>query len=294
MNVQIPEVGNATVREAIDSMGEIATLPEVTVRIIEVVEDPHATSRELHDVIKHDPALSAKVLKVVNSAFYGLPGQVAGVERAVILLGRSAVKNIAVAASLARMFSGRRDPDLFDVSDLWKHCLAVAVAGKKLAQAAGSSTPADEMFLAGLIHDLGLIVARQTHASELAEVCRKCSDGEGGFLQLEQDIIGATHQDFGYALTTKWRFPEQLRACVSGHHNPETLDDGFQPMAWILRCADILCCRDGLGFDLQAKGDEITDKLLEAVGLTADDLARTLDGLEGEVEEAEAVLGTAR
>ncbi len=274
-------------------MGEIATLPEVTAKIIEVVEDPNGTSRELHNVIKHDPALSAKVLRVVNSAFYGLPGQIASVERAVILLGLSAVKNLAVAVSLTQMFSGRRDPDLFDASDLWKHCLAVAVAGKKLAQIAGNRTAADEIFLAGLIHDLGLIVARQTHTSQLAEVCRKCSDGEGGFLQSEQDIIGATHQDFGYALTAKWRFPDTLRACVSGHHNPQTVAEAFQPTVWILRCADLLCCQEGLGFDLQTKGEEITDDMLETIGVSADDLARTRDGLEGEIEEAEAVLGSA-
>jgi HD-like signal output (HDOD) protein len=275
-------------------MGEIGTLPEVTLRIIDAVDDPNATSRELHDVIRHDPALSAKVLKVVNSAFYGLPGQVADMERAVLLLGLSAVKNIAVATSLAQMFSGRRDPDLFAAADLWKHSLAVAVAGKKLAQAAKNRTAADEMFLAGLVHDLGLIVARQTHTSQLAEVCRRCSNDEGGFLQLEQEIIGATHQDLGYALTTNWRFPKQLCACVSGHHNPEALDGERQPMVWILRCADILCCREGLGFDLQTKGDEITDTLLETIGLTADDVAQARDGLEGDVKEAEAVLGSAQ
>src|SRR5262245_339776 len=95
---------NPIVDSAISKIGEIATLPEVTVKIIRIVEDPKTTARDLHDVIKHDPALSAKILKVVNSAFYGLPGQIASVDRAIVLLGLSAIKNISIAMSMARMF----------------------------------------------------------------------------------------------------------------------------------------------------------------------------------------------
>ena len=91
--------------------------PEVTIKIIELVEDPKSTARDLHEVIKNDPALSVKVLKVVNSAFYGLPGQVASVDRAIILLGLSAVKNIAIAASIARLFKGKRISQQFTAAD---------------------------------------------------------------------------------------------------------------------------------------------------------------------------------
>ena len=108
MSVQTADNTKAVVEKALASVGDIATLPEVTIKIIQIVEDPRSTARDLHDTIKNDPALSVKILKVVNSAFYGLPGQVASVDRAIILLGLSAVKNIAIAASIARLFKGRR------------------------------------------------------------------------------------------------------------------------------------------------------------------------------------------
>ena len=101
MTVETADKTKMLVDKALSSIGDIATLPEVTIKIIELVEDPKSTARDLHEVIKRDPALSVKVLKVVNSAFYGLPGQVASVDRAIILLGLSAVKNIAIAASIA-------------------------------------------------------------------------------------------------------------------------------------------------------------------------------------------------
>ena len=91
----------AVVTKALSRIGDIATLPEVTVKIIEIVENPKSTARDLHDVIKNDPALSVKVLKVVNSAFYGLPGQVASVDRAIILLGGALVTPVVAAFAIS-------------------------------------------------------------------------------------------------------------------------------------------------------------------------------------------------
>ena len=86
---------------------EIATLPQVTIKIIEIVQDPRSTAHDLHQIVRNDPALSARVLRVVNSAFYGLPGQIGSIDRAIMLLGLNAVKNIAIAASLSKLFQGK-------------------------------------------------------------------------------------------------------------------------------------------------------------------------------------------
>src|SRR4051812_28078949 len=94
------------VQQAIRKVTSISTLPEITGRIVSTVEDPKSTAAQLHKIVAHDPALVTRILKVVNSAFYGLPGQVGSVERAIVLLGLNAVKNIAVAASLGQMFRG--------------------------------------------------------------------------------------------------------------------------------------------------------------------------------------------
>ncbi len=111
------------IKLALSKIGDIATLPEVTTRIIAVVDDPRSTARDLHNIIKNDPAMSTKILKVVNSAFYGLPGQVSEMDRAIVLLGLSAVKNIAISASISRLFTGERINDRFSARDIWKHCL---------------------------------------------------------------------------------------------------------------------------------------------------------------------------
>lgn len=281
----------AVVTNAIESLGEIGSLPETTARIIEVVEDSRGTADQLNEVVSHDPALAARVLKLVNSAFYGLPGRVSDLRRAIILLGRSAVRDVAISTSVGHMFSVQPVPDLFDARDLWKHCIAVALVAKKIARAVGAPARENELFLAGLIHDLGLIVERQTFPKELAEVCRRADAGRGNFLELEQDLIGATHQDFGHALTLKWRFPQDLRTGVSCHHNPEAGADETRLLASILRCADIFCCRHGYGFELVALGQDLSPALLDSVGTTIDHLNEIRDGLDRDIEEAEAILG---
>src|SRR5436190_13517394 len=122
------------VQQAIKKITAIATLPEITSKIIEIVEDPKSTAAALHKIVSHDPALVTRILKVVNSAFYGLPGQIGSVERAIVLLGLNAVKNIAVAASLGQLFRGARLCDKFTPKDLWRHCIAVGVAARDLAK----------------------------------------------------------------------------------------------------------------------------------------------------------------
>src|SRR3569623_1624636 len=99
---------NQLVTDALKKLTTIATLPEVTAKIVSTVEDPRASAAQLHKIVSHDPALATRILKVVNSAFYGLPGQIGSVERAIVLLGLNAIKNIAVAASLGQLFRGVR------------------------------------------------------------------------------------------------------------------------------------------------------------------------------------------
>lgn len=290
MSVQTADNTNAIVDKALVAVGDLATLPEVTIKIIEIVEDAKSTARDLHEVIKNDPALSVKVLKVVNSAFYGLPGQVASVDRAIILLGLSAVKNIAIAASIARLFKGKRISEQFSAADLWRHSLAVAVAARSIAKISPHPVMSDELFVAGLIHDIGTLVERQTFPDEFAEVINRCLDGSGNFLETERQIIGADHQAFGVGLTTKWKFPRHLRAAVGFHHNPQALSVELRNMATLIQMADILCCQEKAGFHLTAQNEAITEQMLDTISITQEQLDDVRSTLSNQVTEAEATL----
>ncbi len=290
MALETANTTKALVDRAVSAIGDIATLPEVTIKIIELVEDPKSTARDLHEVIKNDPALSVKVLKVVNSAFYGLPGQVASVDRAIILLGLSAVKNIAIAASIARLFKGKRISEQFSAADLWRHSVAVAVAAKAVAKCSPHPVMTDEVFVAGLIHDIGTLVERQAFPDQFAEVIQRCSEGEQDFLACEREVIGADHQAFGVGLTTQWKFPRHLRAAVGFHHYPEALSPELRNMAVLIKVADVLCCHEKIGFYLTAQTARITEDLLDTLAITTDQLEEVSEGLPKQVAEAELTL----
>lgn len=291
MTVEAPDKAKTVVEKALSSIGDIATLPEVTIKIIGIVEDPKSTARDLHEVIKNDPALSVKVLKVVNSAFYGLPGQVASVDRAIILLGLSAVKNIAIAASIARLFKGKKISDQFSAADLWRHSVAVAVAARSLAKCSPHPVMADEIFVAGLIHDIGTLVERQAYPDQFSEVIQRCTDDTSAdFLEVEREVIGADHQAFGVGLTTKWKFPRHLRAAVGFHHNPEAVSVELRNMATLIRMADVMVCEEKLGFYYSARGDTMTQEQLDTLGITQSQVDEVRANVAEQLAEAEATL----
>lgn len=287
MPVDAADGTQAIVDKALATVGEIATLPEVTIRIIEIVEDPKSTAHDLHKVIKNDPSLSVRILKVVNSALYGLPGQIASVDRAIILLGLSAVKNIAIAASINRLFKGTRLSERFTAADVWRHSVAVAVTARAISKISPHSVGTDEVFVGGVIHDIGILVERQAFPEPFAKVIHRCSSGDFDFLECERQIIGADHQAFGFGLTTKWKFPRHLRAAVGFHHNPDALSVELQHMATLLRMADVLCCQEQIGFYLTAQHAMITEKMLDTIGVTEAQLNGLRETLPDQVAEAQ-------
>src|SRR3954468_3119414 len=167
----------AIIADAVNAISHIATLPEITLKIIELVENPRSTAQDLNKLISNDPALVARILKVVNSAFYGLPGQIGSINRAIVLLGLNAVKNIVIAASLTKLFRGGKVSPNFSAKDLWSHSIAVGVTSKLLVSKLGNALP-DEAFLAGLIHDRGILVELQAFREPLVEIAERATKEE--------------------------------------------------------------------------------------------------------------------
>lgn len=277
-------------QKALGRVTEISSLPEITTRILQVVEDPQATAQDMHAIVKNDPALAAKILKVVNSAFYGLPSQIGSLDRAIIMIGLSAVKNIALAASLARFFKPDAVSDHFVASDLWRHCIGVGVCARLLAMRA-QSPDADEYFVAGLVHDLGLLVAGQLFPEKFRAVVEFAHGNPQPFCAVEQELIGADHQTFGVALATKWKFPAGLRFAIGYHHDPSPLQPEFQRIATMIYIADTICCKFQHGFYLTARTQEVTVDLPVLVGLEAGAIEAVCEELPERIEEAEHVLG---
>jgi len=256
------------VNQALKKVSSIATLPEVTAKILRTVEDPRSSAAQLHQIVSHDPALVTRILKVVNSAFYGLPGQIASIERAIVLLGLNAVKNIAVAASLGQLFRGTKLCEGFTAKDLWTHCVGVAVTARELSKLAKLPL-GDEAFLAGMIHDLGLLVQLQTAPEKLKIVCDRASTDTRTFCEIEREVIGVDHQQLGGGLAEVWKFPRSCQLVAGFHHTPDQLT-GDRALVNVVHIADVLVAQAKVGFNLTAEKQDIDPNSITELKLSTE------------------------
>jgi putative nucleotidyltransferase with HDIG domain len=280
----------ALIADSIRKIGALATLPEVTVQIIRTVEDPRSTASQLHKIVSHDPALVTRMLKVVNSAFYGLPGQIASVERAIVLLGLNAVKNIAVAASLGKLFRNVRLCEGYTARDLWQHCVAVAVTSRELARLMRLPI-ADEAFLAGMIHDVGILVELQTKPDQIRQACETARlDPNCDFCQMETATLGIDHQMLGAALAEHWKFPRSCQLVAGYHHRPTALADENRTLVTLVYAADTLCCSSGNGFTLTGRSQKLDEVALLGISLDPAMIRRVEQDLPKLLEASAAFL----
>lgn len=282
------------VNDGIREISHIATLPEITLKIVALVEDPKSTAQDLHKVIANDPALCARILKVVNSSFYGLPGQIGSINRAIVMLGLNAVKNIAIAASLAKLFRGGDLTPSFSAKSLWMHSVVTAASCKMLADRMGFAV-SDEAFLCGLIHDIGIMVEMQCDRNKLIEVIQRTGPDKTGvpandMLEAEDAVFGANHQLFGAGLCAKWKFPANFANVTGYHHRPMELANDLRTLPCIVYVGDRLAAEVAQGFRLDLLNTTISQEVLDFLKLSTDKVNQLRQDLPAHLKSVESML----
>jgi HD-like signal output (HDOD) protein len=282
------------VNDAIREISHIATLPEITLKIVALVEDPKSTATDLHKVIANDPALCARILKVVNSSFYGLPGQIGSINRAIVMLGLNAVKNIAIAASLAKLFRGGDLTPSFSAKSLWMHSVVTAATCKMLSDRMGFAV-SDEAFLCGLIHDIGIMVEMQSDRNKLIEVIQRTGADKAGvpatdMIEAEDAVFGANHQQFGAALCAKWKFPANFSSVTGYHHRPLELASELRTLPCIVYVGDRLAAEIAQGFRLDLLSTQISQDVLDTLKLTTEKVNLLRQELPNHLKSVESML----
>ncbi len=283
------------VASAIMEISHIATLPEITLKIIELVEDPSSTAHDLHNIISNDPALCSRILKVVNSAFCGLPRQIGSINRAIVLLGLNAVKNIAIAASLTKLFRGGELCARFSAKDLWVHSIATAAAAKLVCDELKLNL-SDEAFLAGLIHDIGIMVEVQSMRHELLQVFEEMTfDGAGAptsdMREVELRVLGASHEAFGSGLCEAWKFPKSFTCVTRHHHAPMELPPDNRTLTAIVYVADRISALCGYGFRTDLQSLDFDPAVTAELNLSAERIEVIKEMLPESFNEIEATFG---
>jgi putative nucleotidyltransferase with HDIG domain len=203
-------------RKVAGRVGDFPPIPTVILESIKLLNDPSATVKTIQEQILLDQSLTAFILKVANSALYGLMREVTTVSYAINLMGYNTTKSILTAYLSKNLYSARGGKLLQNV--LWRHSISTAVLGKTMAEQLAMTNP-EEVFIAGLLHDIGKGVLLKNKTDDFEKIVQLICNDKKTSLQAEQEVLGFTHVEVGYLLMQDWRFSERIMETLVYHHN---------------------------------------------------------------------------
>ncbi len=276
----------------------LPTLPAVITQMIGLIDNPKTSGRQVAQLIATDQALTAKILKLANSAFYGFPREIATVQHAVVILGFETVKSLGLSVSVLQRFAGPSDNAQFDRQLFWEHSIACGVSARLLAAKLRYRLPG-EAFAAGILHDIGKLILSQYFPAEFAQILEVMRAEDLYIGKAEEKILGLTHAEVGGWLAEKWNLPGQLVEAIAFHHAPGKLQRNPELPA-LIHLADFLCRREGIGDGGGTRLPSLDPAALEAFGIREEPRAALRrifaygEELRREMEKADAFTRIAR
>ncbi len=227
-----------------DKVDAFPSIPGSAVRLLELVDQADAPIDEIEEVLRLDPGLTANVLKLTNSAFFGLPAKVGSVKRAVMLLGLNKLKQLIMASCVNAVMD--KDIPGYDLpaGELWRHSIAVSVAAEGLVRELNLDS-GDDIFTAALLHDVGKLVLGQFIDEDYAAL-EAAAGNSVSFEIAEKEVLGTDHAEVGARILEHWALPDALVHAVRWHHNPENAEE-VHPSTDIVHVANMLCLMLGIG-----------------------------------------------
>lgn len=265
----------------------VASLPGVYLRLSSVVSDPRSSAADVGRVIAEDPGLTARLLKLVNSAMYGFPSRIETVSHAISIVGTAQLQDLALATSVIKLFASMPQ-ELVTMESFWRHSVACGVAARALATRR-REVNVERFFVAGLLHDIGRpIMYMQVPDESRAAVTRSRETGEPLYL-VEHALLGFDHSHVGHALLDQWKLPPSLREAVAQHHHPERATR-FPVETAVVHVADLIA--NGLRFGTSGEPGipPLHQKSWDAIGVPATMLADVFREVEEHYETAVQVM----
>ena len=209
-----------TISNLKENIKNIPSLPEIITKSIELMQDKNTSAVTLSKIISNDVGLTARVLKLVNSAYYGFPKQISTIQQAITILGFTTIKGIILSASIYKMFSSEGAGSEFNYKQFWKHSLLVAFASKLIGKYSKDLVSSD-IFSAAFLHDIGKIILAQYDRDNYTNVCMQNELSEFDYLKEEEKYCGINHCELGNIVAYSWNLPEVFCDVITYHHNPE-------------------------------------------------------------------------
>jgi len=200
-------------------LDELPTLPTIVYELSRVINDPMSSTSDVEKIMSEDQSLTTKVLKLVNSAYYAIPGGVTSVSRAVAYIGFDTVNQLVLSASILKALE-TKGPQRYNMNEFWKHSIGVGIAAETIAKFVSHPTPAD-LFTCGLVHDMGKVALYTIDSELMLSVVERAQNFDISYIEAEGHLDIVPHTKIGQMLAQKWKLPLTIQATIAFHHQKE-------------------------------------------------------------------------
>jgi putative nucleotidyltransferase with HDIG domain len=269
-------------QELVEKVEKLVALPDVCIKVNRLIDAPNYSAQTLGDLITQDTDLSARLLRLVNSAFFSQQAPVETISRAITVIGTGELRNLVMATSATRVFTGIPG-DLVDMAEYWRYSMATGVIAGELAKQC-NVLHTERLFVMGVLHDIGRLVIYL----ELPEISRDILLVTGGddriLPEVEHEMLGFNHMEVGEALLRKWGLPESILTVVAYHHLPGKAKS-YQLETALMHMASLISIGEMSGLDLEETCDDIQSAAWEITGLSSESIGPILEEVPHKVNE---------
>ena len=266
----------------IQDIKDLPPMPQVVIKIQQLISNLNSDTKQLAEVIESDQSIAAKVLKMANSAFYGMSGKISSIHQASLLLGYRTLGEIVTMAGASRLLSGKMPGYGYDPQELWKHSLSVAFSSKMIAEMKKSSL-IYEAHTAGLIHDVGKIILDRYILENKRDIADYMSGEEKTFLDAERKFFGFDHAEIAAEICGTWHIPESITLAIKCHHQPSASNG--DELSYVLHLADYVAKMGGIGYDDDDILCEAEKGAMDFVGLSQEKIGNMMPKVLEAVEQ---------
>ena len=266
------------IRAKIKETAEVATISAVAFQTAQLLRNPDVAVNKITEIVGLDQSLTAKILRLVNSSFYGFQGKISSLSQAIVLLGFNTVRNVILSVSVLKSFSSDKGCKVFNAGKFWGHSVGTAFVAKNLAEHIKFKEPEDA-FIGGLLHDVGRVFIVQFLRPEMERIIDLMIKEDIPMREAEERVLDADHAWMGYVMAKNWHFPPVLCSAIGYHHAPNGKDEEFT-FASIIHLADIIC----RGMDLGCGGDDFVPDVSPAAWR---ELSLSLEDVKGLIQKTD-------
>lgn len=274
-------------RRVLKRVKDIPSLPQFVVDTLKKLDDPKSSASDVADRLSKDEGLVIRILRLANSAYYGLPRRIVSVTEAIALLGFKTVKSIVLAASVYKFMDSSFSGYALDRGLLWKHSLSVAFAAKHIARKC--KVEEEEAYVAGMLHDLGKIVLNDFVRFGYGIIVRLVEEQQVPFMDAERQVLGFDHALVGGLILEQWNLPESYMAAARYHHEPEAYEEQqgvIRSIVDVIHVANVLCLMLGIGVGADGLQYYLSENALERLDISdVEELMSEIVDLISQVDE---------